>query len=307
MNEKNNDQNQKKKTSKLAKASIICLGVFFGLVVARVVIPLLSGILILLFGFFSSLISEHEVVTDLSGPSVPHWLEMGFYLALKCTFFGAPTLGISALIHIRLSKERLRGIGLAKSAIVVSIAIFLFFMGAPHLKSYLQRSVYVSLLKQIGTAMKLYANDYDGQLPTPQNWCDLLVTQDEFNEGLLSGHRNRSDAMWGESAYALNKSVVSLKLSDIPGDVVLLFETTYGRTDSERDTPRKTRTYFAPNYKRTVRFGKSLVYKDRWNQVGGPDILTTEYQAGNGCYILFADGSARFVKKEDLDTLRWET
>jgi prepilin-type processing-associated H-X9-DG protein len=115
--------------------------------------------------------------------------------------------------------------------------------------------------------------------------------------------------MWGESAYALNKSVVSLKLSDIPGDVVLLFETTYGRTDSERDTPRKTRTYYdVPNYKntRTVRFGKSLVYKDRWNQVGGPDILTTEYHKGRGCHVLFADGSVRFVKTKRLDTLRWE-
>ena len=168
----------------------------------------------------------------------------------------------------------------------------------------------MSQLRQIGTAIKLYANDYNGQLPTAQNWCDLLVTQDDINENLLSGHRETSDALGGESAYALNKSVVGMKLSEIPGDVVLLFETTYGRANTERDTPREARDYFwkinDPNYKWNVLERKNLIYKDRWNQVGGKEILTTEYHGGKECHVVFADGTVKFIKTNDLDTLRWE-
>ena len=265
MNETDTDQNQKPKISKLAIASIICLGLSF-------------------------------VICCSMGSVV--------------VFFYIPIAGIAALIHIGLSKGRLRGTGLAIMSIVIPICLLLTFISMRNLKWYLQRTVYISGLEGIGTAIKLYANEYDGHLPTPQNWCDLLVIQDNINRNRLSGHREMSDAMWGESVYALNKSVIGMNLSDIPGDVVLLFETTYGRTDSERDTPRKTRDYFSEIYEPhegvAVHRGKDLVYKDRWNQVGGVEILTTEYYLGEECLVLFADGHAELIKKEELDTLRWE-
>ena len=265
MNEKSSEQGQKPKTSKLAIASIVCLGLSF-------------------------------VICCSMGSVV--------------VFFYIPIAGIAALIHIRLSKGRLRGTGLAIMSIVIPICLLLTFISMRNLKWYLQRTVYISGLEGIGTAIKLYANEHDGHLPTPQKWCDLLVIQDSINRNRLSGHRETSDAMWAESVYALNKSVVGMKLSDIPDDVVLLFETTYGRTDSERDTPRKTRDYFSEIYEPhegvAVHRGKDLVYKDRWNQVGGVEILTTEYYLGEECLVLFADGHAELIKKEELDTLRWE-
>ena len=42
-----------------------------------------------------------------------------------------------------------------------------------------------------------------------------------------------------------------------------------------------------------------------WNQVGGPDILTTENHRGEGCNIVFADGHTEFVRTEDIDSLKW--
>jgi prepilin-type processing-associated H-X9-DG protein len=44
--------------------------------------------------------------------------------------------------------------------------------------------------------------------------------------------------------------------------------------------------------------------KLRWNQVGGPAILTTEHHKGEGCNILFGDGHVEFVKKEEIPKLR---
>ena len=277
MNEANNEQNQVPKTSKLAIASIICIGVFC---------IIFHGMCCLPF---------------------PEWF---FRLAIPGFLFTSPILGIAALIHIRLSKGRLRGRGLAITSIVISIILFLFNIGMTHLTRHLKRTVYISGLKEIGSAIKLYANEYEDRLPTTEKWCDLLVIQDNSNENRLSGHRETSDAMWGESAYALNKNIVDMKLSKIPNDVVLLFETTYGRTESERDTPREARDYFwkinDPNYKWNVLERKDLIYKERWNQVGGPEILTTEYYGGEKCLVLFADGHAELIKKEELDTLRWE-
>lgn len=79
----------------------------------------------------------------------------------------------------------------------------------------------------------------------------------------------------GRCNFAFNKNIAGMKLDDIPGDVVLLFESEPG-----------------------------------WNQVGGPELLASEaHKRGRGikgCNVAFADGIQRFVKKEDLDTLRWE-
>ena len=265
MNETNKEQNQKPRTSKLAIASIICLGLSF----------------VFCFSMGNALV-----------------------------FFVVPTVGVAALIHIGLSKGRLRGKGLAFSAIVIPICLLILVPSMNHLKRYIQRTLCASNLSGISAALKVYANDYGDQLPTPESWCDLLVIQDDINENRLSGHRETSDTGFGESAYALNKNIFGIKLSKIPSDVVLLFETTYGRTDSERDTPWETRDYFWKIYDPNEGVGPyradDLLYKDRWNQVGGKEILTTEYHADNGCHILFADGSVKFVKKKNLDTLRWE-
>ena len=55
--------------------------------------------------------------------------------------------------------------------------------------------------------------------------------------------------------------------------------------------------------------------KGGWNQFGGPEILTLENHEGQGCNILFNDGTVRFVKPEEtlgfvkpveLGALKWK-
>jgi len=67
--------------------------------------------------------------------------------------------------------------------------------------------------------------------------------------------------------YAINPNIKP----NSPNDVVLLFET-----------------------------------KGGWNLFGGPEILSTENHLGEGCWILFNDGHAKFVKTEQLAELKWD-
>ncbi len=83
-------------------------------------------------------------------------------------------------------------------------------------------------LKVLGTAILVYAIDHDGYLPTAENWCDLLITEADVNPDMKGFLCKASDAVKGESSYALNKSITGLKLDEIPQEVVLLFETTPG-------------------------------------------------------------------------------
>jgi hypothetical protein len=48
------------------------------------------------------------------------------------------------------------------------------------------------------------------------------------------------------------------------------------------------------------------VYKNRWNQVGGPELLTVENREGKGCNVAFVSTSVKFVKAADLAKLKWK-
>ena len=70
----------------------------------------------------------------------------------------------------------------------------------------------------------------------------------------------------GPSSFALNPNAEP----NSPGDVVLLFESQSG-----------------------------------WNQYGGKELLSPDNHKGNGANILFNDGHAEFIYKEDFGKLNW--
>jgi prepilin-type processing-associated H-X9-DG protein len=107
----------------------------------------------------------------------------------------------------------------------------------------------------------------------------------------------------GESDVAINKNVMGKKLTQVPPDVVLLFETDFGKDPAGRQELLKNRRYHRtfpcpdPN---------ARVYKYRWNQAGGPEILTTKYNNGQGCNVAFADTHVKWVKTADLPKLKFK-
>jgi hypothetical protein len=119
---------------------------------------------------------------------------------------------------------------------------------------------------RLGKALYAYAEDHNDMYPT-ENWCDLL----------LGGEYVAQDAFLcpgggkGRCHYAISKNVVGFKTSEIRNGTVLLFET-----------------------------------KGGWNQLGGPEILSTENHFGEGCNIFFSGWHARFWNAARLTELKWK-
>jgi hypothetical protein len=124
-------------------------------------------------------------------------------------------------------------------------------------------------LRALTIALNIYAQDYSNSYPTHEKWCDLLVSSSIVESDRL--FCRGSDAKKGQSSYCLNMNIAGKKSSEIPSDIVLLFET-----------------------------------KGGWNQIGGPELLTLENHKGEGCNVVFGDMHAEFVKVERLGELKWD-
>lgn len=192
---------------------------------------------------------------------------------------------------------------------VMAILLFFayeYFINPPH--ALPTRVICGVNLSTTGKALLLYIADYNDKYPTPQEWCDLLISYaDASPKALLC---KGSDAVLGESSYAFNKFLVGKKPSEVPLDVVVLFETNYGKTEGKRDATASIRECIkltGPELQNF--FGKNperlKVYKDRWNQVGGPEILTADNHKSEGANFLFSDGHVSYCQKEDFGELNW--
>jgi prepilin-type processing-associated H-X9-DG protein len=218
-------------------------------------------------------------------------------------------LGIASLTQICLSKKTLRGKLLARMVIVLSTLLIwpVAMFGTVILRAYGVSPVIHcrTNFKGIGTAIIVYASDFDEKLPTAANWCDLLIEHVDVHPKSFICYS--SDAEVFESSYALNKHIADMKLSDIPADVVLLFETDAGKEQAPRkDTLRSRGTLDKfPLIAREFGDTKHKIYKDRFNQCGGPEIMKVDAHQ-EGVNILFADGETHCIKLKDLPSLRWD-
>ena len=110
-------------------------------------------------------------------------------LSMTCIlwpFLGLPAIvcGIISLVKIGNSKGQLKGTGLAVAGLVipavltlvVPMVLAIMMPALSRTKKIAQRVVCATNLKGLSVAMMVYANDYDGALPT-ENWCDLFVEE----------------------------------------------------------------------------------------------------------------------------------
>ena len=200
--------------------------------------------------------------------------------------------------QIRKPKTSLLGILLMVSVVFLAICIFMP-PRPPNKKNY--QMICGTNLHMLGKTMMLYASDNNDRYPTAEKWCDLLIqyldrTPRQF---ICRG----SDVVKGESSYAFNKNLAGKKVSEVPGDVVVLFETNFGKTPVGRGGFIGERDY---NKALGISDPNREVYKLRWNQVGGPEILTTDNHKGKGCWVSFNDSHVEFVKTEKLKDLKWK-
>ncbi len=249
------------------------------------------------FLFIASIVAF--IIANLLDKEIMAFIAFGLLAA-------SPVLGVVALIKIYRSGGILKGKSATLAVIIIS-TIFLYLFApraAVTMSSNLRPGTGMicgSNLSGLGKAILVYSNDWDDKIPD-SNWCDLLITMADVSPKQLIC--KGSDAIQGESSYALNKEAVGKKTSEIPADLVLLFETNYGQTKSGRDFPIKQRECFSTLTNFKIR-GNKKVYKDRWNQVGGPELLTIDNHT-EGCFVLLADGRPSFIKTANLQDLRWK-
>jgi len=196
-----------------------------------------------------------------------------------CTFcitaLPAVILGIVALVKIAGSSGRLKGNGFAVTGIVVPVVAGVFILplmlgitmpALVRTKHMAQWTACATNMRDLGKALMIYANDHDDKFPTSSKWCDLLIE----HAGVDRMTFRCRGSMEGPCNYAMNENVAGLG-PFTQSDLVLLFETHPG-----------------------------------WNQVGGPEVLTTENHRGEGCNVLFVDWHVEFVKTQELNRLRWK-
>lgn len=202
-------------------------------------------------------------------------LILGIMALFTCGITALPAIvcGIIALVKISGSRGLLKGTGMAVAGIVLSAmlamvvppVLAILMPALSKVKHVAQRVVCGANLQGLSTAMIVYSDSYDGKLPTANQWCDLLMQQADVSEQSFQC----PGAPQGACTYAININLMRLEDTTNP-QMVAIFESRPG-----------------------------------WNQVGGRELLTTEYHRGEGCNVAFADGSVMFIRAEDLDTLQW--
>jgi prepilin-type processing-associated H-X9-DG protein len=180
-------------------------------------------------------------------------------------------LGSLALKKIRRDPTKFKGKGLAIAGICVS-AFFILLIPALLLPALSKAkhngdtSECLNHVKEISLAVRLYADENEGQCPSAINWCDAILPTLPKPESLQCPTRRNQ-----KSGYALNRRVAGRTLSSLPPDTVVIFEVAGG-----------------------------------WNVTGGRDELLPDSPHGRKFVIGFADGSVRQVPTDELPTLRWE-
>jgi prepilin-type processing-associated H-X9-DG protein len=225
-------------------------------------------------------------------------------LLLTISFCGFAELasGILATIAlIQILRKRHLYKGLLPAGIIFGIN--LCFLVSFIARDYGYRDACASNLSGLGKSLQMYAATHHDKLPVASKWCDLLVTYADTSTGQFCCLAY--EPCHGESAYALNKFVADANLTQLPPNVVLVFETDLGRDPNNKATNRQI-DFIDDANNNPVLIRSASLDKLRWNQFGGPEILTASHHRGKGANILFADGHVEFVPVEKFPTLRWK-
>ena len=181
-------------------------------------------------------------------------------------------VALAALVRDIFHKEKMNK---REQAIIIVSAVSSFLaqsvlpLDLPHYKQVHDRLVCIKKIKGLGAEITEYAAKHNGYLPIADKWCDLLI---EHNKN-LSRHSFCCPASKGACSYAFNKNLSGARLSDVPEQTVLLYESHEG-----------------------------------WNLAGGAELLVMrhkgptpgEYDVGN---VLCVEGS---IVRAGLDNLQWD-
>ncbi|MBL7215735.1 MAG: hypothetical protein ISS71_08675 [Phycisphaerae bacterium] len=147
---------------------------------------------------------------------------------------------------------------------IILLLFFFLFPTSPPPKKIALKVICGAHLKSLSIACSVY-KDENQFYPTPRKWCDNIQKYLEGEDNVFVCRIDKT----GPCSYAMNEAV-PVDANELPGDLVLLFESAPG-----------------------------------WNQVGGADDVVTDRHDKSGANIAFADGHVKFIKAKDIADLRW--
>jgi hypothetical protein len=191
-------------------------------------------------------------------------------------------LGIVGLRQIGRSEERLQGQGVAVAGIVVSgLVLAVMFLFLPIFAAILfpvfaqarekaRATVCMTHLRQLGMAMSMYTEDYDGHWPRRQNWSDSVLPYVRTPQSVTAPTVFQCPSLPNQpGAYTYNGWMSSVSNGRI-----------------------------ASLYKTAVLFDS----RGGWNRAGGP--AAADPRHSGGLYMLFAAGNTRWMRS--LDGVVWK-
>jgi prepilin-type processing-associated H-X9-DG protein len=132
-----------------------------------------------------------------------------------------------------------------------------------------QRVICANKLNDISIALIVYANDNDGNSPSPNKWCDLLIQEADLPQKDFLCPLDEKDSC----SYAINENLYKLEeTAVVPAEMVALFEADLGINGAG----------------------------------GADDVILRHNQHGQlGCNIAFADGTVEFIAENRIENLKW--
>jgi len=145
-------------------------------------------------------------------------------------FFGAGfVLGLLSLAVIFIRRKRTKGFLWAILSILLSVVPMYFlvgiWLGAGARAELGKAHVGTYNLHILGKELVKYAEKHDGYLPVANHWCEELLKNNlKLSEANFRHPQSRIVGLKGECHFAFNRNLSEMRLADIPGDVVLVFE-----------------------------------------------------------------------------------
>jgi hypothetical protein len=177
------------------------------------------------------------------------------FLACPFLFFDGCVLGVIILVFVLTWHKSLKWY-VYPILIIMVVSSFFFAGHQAYIASRSRNEFILSFggkhqIKILGEALIKYANNHDGYLPDAEQWCDALLKDSNTLKKDDFRHPKFEELGLGTCNFAFNKNVSNMRLSDIPNDMILIFEA-----------------------------------DGSWNLAGGPELLQTRYRYF-GCLNMF--------------------
>lgn len=235
---------------------------------------------------------------------------LGLFVCVVPSLIGL-VLGIAALVQIKRNSRTLCGQGVAVAGmavsafsllvglIVVAIAFPVFLQARGKSPAFFPglllrgEAQCRNNLRQIGTAMLMYTQDWHEHLPREENWCDAVmpyVNNTGLFQDLMELMENSNEDTNTVMPYVNNMGLFQCPL--LPNEKCGYAYNARLSTVSmeEIDSPSETVLAFDA--------------KGGWNRAGGPELAEPRHDGKVN--VVFADGHTRRISMSDLESAVWE-